>query len=219
MAVTLSTLVRVISVVNFAKFAKHLADPYLALYETFLEEYDPELRKKTGSYYTPAAVVAGMTRLTDEVLRTKLDRTQGFATDNVTIVDPAMWTGTYVLSVLDTVAATEAASEGPGAVPARLREAADRLVGIEIQTGPYAVAELRVAAALHRHKADVAPDGLRLYVADTLDDPFAEQTLLAATMAPIAASRRNANKMKAHEPVVVIGTRPIERTPAGTVGS
>jgi len=215
MAVTLSTLVRVISVVNFAKFAKHLADPYLALYETFLEEYDPELRKKTGSYYTPAAVVAGMTRLTDEVLRTKLDRTQGFATDNVTIVDPAMWTGTYVLSVLDTVAATEAASEGPGAVPARLREAADRLVGIEIQTGPYAVAELRVAAALHRHKADVAPDGLRLYVADTLDDPFAEQTLLAATMAPIAASRRNANKMKAHEPVVVIGNPPYRENAGG----
>ncbi len=218
MAVSLSTLVRVISVVDFAKFAKHLADPYLALYETFLEEYDPKLRKKTGSYYTPAAVVAAMTRLTDEVLRTRLDRNQGFAAANVTIVDPAMGTGTYVLSVLETVAATVAASEGPGAVPTRLREAATRLVGIEIQTGPYAVAELRVAEALHRYHADLPTDGLRLYVADTLDDPFAEQAHLAATMAPIAASRKNANKMKATEPVVVVIGNPPYRENAGGHG-
>ncbi|MGD0881476.1 MAG: N-6 DNA methylase [Acidimicrobiales bacterium] len=106
LSVTLDTLVRVISVVEFDKFAKHIADPYLALYELFLEEYDPELRKKTGSYYTPAAVVASMTRLTDQVLRTRLGRSQGFASDNVTIVDPAMGTGTYVLDVLETVAKT-----------------------------------------------------------------------------------------------------------------
>jgi hypothetical protein len=101
LAVTLDTLVRVISVVDFARFAKHIADPYLALYELFLEEYDPELRKKTGSYYTPAAVVASMTRLTDQVLRTRLDRPQGLADGSVTIVDPAMGTGTYVLDVLE----------------------------------------------------------------------------------------------------------------------
>lgn len=219
LAVTLDTLVRVISVVDFARFAKHIADPYLALYELFLEEYDPELRKKTGSYYTPAAVVASMTRLTDQVLRTRLDRPQGFADEGVTIVDPAMGTGTYVLDVLETVAGTVAASEGPGAVPARLRDAAKRLVGIEIQTGPYAVAELRVAEALHRYKAGIPPDGLRLYVADTLDDPFAEQAHLAATMAPIAASRRNANKMKAEEPVVVvIGNPPYRENAAGHGG-
>jgi len=219
LAVTLDTLVRVISVVDFSVFAKHIADPYLALYELFLEEYDPELRKKTGSYYTPAAVVASMTRLTDQVLRARLDRPQGFADGGVTIVDPAMGTGTYVLDVLETVASTVAAAEGPGSVPARLRDAAARLVGIEIQTGPYAVAELRVAEALHRYNAGIPADGLRLYVADTLDDPFAEQAHLAATMAPIAASRKSANKMKATEPVVVvIGNPPYRERAKGHGG-
>jgi predicted helicase len=104
-------------------------------------------------------------------------------------------------------------------VAARLRETATRLAGIEIQTGPYAVAELRVAEALHRHKAGIPAGGLRLYVADTLDDPFAEQAHLAATMAPIAASRRNANKMKADEPVVVvIGNPPYRERAKGHGG-
>jgi len=204
LSVTLDTLVRVISVVDFTKFTNHVADPYLALYELFLEEYDPELRKLTGSYYTPAAVVASMTRLVDQVLRTRLGRPLGLAADNVTIVDPAMGTGTYVLDVLETVAATVGNGEGPGAVPSRLRDTASRLVGIEIQTGPYAVAELRVAEALHRYNAGLPDDGLRLYVADTLDDPFAQEAQLAATLAPIAASRRGANKVKADEPVVVV---------------
>jgi hypothetical protein len=219
LVVTLDTLVRVISVVDFGRFATHIADPYLALYEHFLAEYDPELRKLTGSYYTPGAVVSAMTRLTDQALRTRLGLDQGLASKNITIVDPAMGTGTYVLDVLETVAQTVANAEGPGAVPARLRDTARRLVGIEIQTGPYAVAELRVAEALHRYDAGIPADGLRLYVADSLDDPFAEQAHLAATLAPIAASRKGANEMKAHEPVVVVlGNPPYRENAAGHGG-
>jgi hypothetical protein len=214
LVVTLDTLVRVISVVDFGRFATHVADPYLALYEHFLAEYDPELRKLTGSYYTPGAVVSAMTRLTDQALRSHLGLEQGLASKNITIVDPAMGTGTYVLDVLEVVAATVADAEGPGAVPARLRETATRLVGIEIQTGPYAVAELRVAEALHRYDAGIPADGLRLYVADSLDDPFAEQAHLAATLAPIAKSRQGANEMKAHEPVVVVLGNPPYREKA-----
>jgi hypothetical protein len=219
LVVTLDTLVRVISVVDFGRFATHVADPYLALYEHFLAEYDPELRKLTGSYYTPGAVVSSMTRLTDQALRTRLGLEQGLASKNITIVDPAMGTGTYVLDVLEVVAVTVADAEGPGAVPSRLRDTATRLVGIEIQTGPYAVAELRVAEALHRYDAGIPADGLRLYVADSLDDPFAEQAHLAATLAPIAASRKGANVMKAHEPVVVVlGNPPYRENAAGHGG-
>lgn len=128
LAVTLDTLVRVIAAVDFQRFAHHQADPYLHLYEHFLAVYDPKLRKKTGSYYTPAPVVAAMTRLTDDILRTRLGRAEGLADSSVTIVDPAMGTGTYVLRVLETIAATVEAAEGQGAVPARLRAAASSVV-------------------------------------------------------------------------------------------
>ena len=204
LSVTLDTLVRVVSVVDFGRFAKHIADPYLALYEHFLAEYDPDLRKLTGSYYTPAAVVTAMTRMTDQVLRSRLGRAHGLASDGVTIVDPAMGTGTYVLDVLETTARTVTADQGAGAVPARLTDTARRLVGIEKQAGPFAVAELRIAEALRRYNAKAPTGGVRLYVADTLDDPFAQEAHLAATMRPIAESRRGANRMKATEPVVVV---------------
>lgn len=219
LSVTLGTLVRVIGAVDFSRFSRHVADPYLALYEHFLAEYDPELRKQTGSYYTPARVVTGMTRLTDQVLRSRLNRAEGLATDGVMIVDPAMGTGAYVLDVLESVAQTVAADQGLGAVPARLGETAERLVGIEKQTGPFAVAEMRVAEALRRHSAPTPRTGVRLYVADTLDDPFAEQARLAATMEPIAASRRRANRVKASEPVmVVLGNPPYKERARGDGG-
>lgn len=218
LTVTLDTLMRVIAVVEFGRFAHHRADPYLHLYEHFLAVYDPALRKLTGSYYTPAAVVSGMTRLTDEVLRTRLGRDAGLADPTVTIVDPAMGTGAYVLDVLETVADTVRAEQGPGAVPGQLKEAASRIVGVEKQTGPFAVAELRVAEALHRHGATAPAGGVRLYVADTLDNPFAEQARLAATLDPIAISRRHANKMKAEEPVLVVLGNPPYRERARGLG-
>ena len=219
LAVTLDTLVRVISVVDFSRFATHIADPYLALYEHFLAEYDPALRQQTGSYYTPAPVVAAMTRLVDQVLRTRLGRAHGLADDDVVVVDPAMGTGAFVLDVLETVAETVRTYEGPGAVPARLTSTASRLVGIEKQTGPFAVAEMRVNEALRRHGARAPRGGLRLYVADTLDNPYAEETHLAATLEPIAVSRRQANEMKKAEPVLVmLGNPPYRERARGDGG-
>ena len=96
---------------------------------------------------------------------------------------------------------------------------AKRLVGIEKQTGPFAVAEMRVSEALHRYAASPPRGGVRLYVADTLDDPYAEETRLAATMEPIAISRRRANEMKKSEPVlVVLGNPPYREHARGHGG-
>jgi len=219
LTVTLDTLVRVISVVDFDRFPKHETRAYATLYETFLETYDNELRKQSGSYYTPAPVVAAMCGLTDQVLRRRLGAKDGFASPQVTVLDPAAGTGQYPVEVLELIAAVVQYSEGPGAVPARLSQAAERVVGIEKQAGPYAVAEMRVAELLARHGASTPDGGLRLYVADSLDDPFVEATHLAATLEPIARSRRLANEVKASTPVmVVIGNPPYRERAKGRGG-
>ena len=50
---------------------------------------------------------------------------------------------------------------------------------------------------------------MRLYVTNTLDDPYVEQTQIAATYAPLARSHRRANQVKTRTPVtVVIGNPP-----------
>lgn len=218
LTVTLDTLVRVISVVDFTKFPKHETRAYATLYESFLETYDNELRKQSGSYYTPAPVVAAMAGLTDQVLRRRLGAKDGFASPQVTVLDPATGTGQYPVEVLELIAAVIQHQEGPGAVPARLSQAAERIIGIEKQAGPYAVAEMRVAELLARHGAKAPDGGLRLYVADSLDDPFAEVSHLAATLEPIARSRRLANAVKAETPVMVVIGNPPYRERAKGVG-
>lgn len=219
LTVTLDTLVRVISVVDFTKFPTHETRAYATLYESFLETYDNELRKLSGSYYTPAPVVAAMAGLTDQVLRRRLGAKDGFASPQVTVLDPATGTGQYPVEVLELIAAVIQHQEGPGAVPARLSQAAERVIGIEKQAGPYAVAEMRVAELLVRHGTKTPDGGLRLYVADSLDDPFAEVSHLAATLEPIARSRRLANEVKASTPVmVVIGNPPYRERAKGHGG-
>ncbi len=87
-------------------------DTYLHLYEHFLDLYDNELRKKSGSYYTPREVVEQMVRLAEEALITRLGITSGFRDPDVLTVDPAMGTGTYLHTILDRVARNVAQKDG-----------------------------------------------------------------------------------------------------------
>ena len=68
LATSLRTLERVLEVVDWPKISKGRDDAWLYFYEDYLAIYDNELRKQTGSYYTPE-VVGAMVRLTDEALR------------------------------------------------------------------------------------------------------------------------------------------------------
>jgi Type ISP C-terminal specificity domain/N-6 DNA Methylase len=218
-AVSLRTLVRVLAVVDWPTISRGDPEKWLLFYEDFLQEYDPVLRRATGSYYTPVAVADAMARMVDGLLRTRLGRRDGFAAPDVTVVHPAMGTGTFLFRIIERIAQGVEGAEGAGAVPARLREATRRLVGFEIQTGPFAVAEFRLDEELRRREASIPDDGFRIYVTDTLGDPYAAEHRLAAVYQPIARSRRRANQVKADEPVVVvIGNPPYRERSRGRGG-
>lgn len=218
-SIVVPTLLRVIGAVDWENIGSGNSDSYLHLYEHFLSEYDEELREQSGSYYTPNQVVAFMVDFVESILRHKLDKAWGLATDDVFIIDPAMGTGTFLLSVIDSVAQTIAAEQGAGAVPAQLRDLFRRLIGFEKQTGPYAVAELRIHQALKAHHDTEVPEKeARLYVADTLDSPYVEYSTLSGFEA-IARSRREANKVKRSTPIlVVIGNPPYDSKAKGKGG-
>jgi hypothetical protein len=216
---TLDLMVRVVASVDWAKIRVAKEDAYPRLYENFLSVYDEDLRKQSGSYYTPREVVTEMVRLTDDVLRTRLGCAQGYLSPNVLTVDPAMGTGTYLHSVVEHVAGQVAETTGPGAVPAAVGKLAKALVGFELQMGPFAVGEMRTADLLKRYGADVPKGGMQLYVTSTLDDPYLEQTQLGSGYEPIAKSRRAANKIKASTPVTVVMSNPPYREHAQNEGS
>ncbi len=148
--------------------------------QDFLEVYDNELRKRTGSYYTPPEVVGAMVRLVDEALRDPelFDRATGFASPDVTVADPAAGTGTFLLGVFRQIAATVEADQGAGPVPAFIAAAAKRLIGFELQFGPFAVAQLRLIAEMHALIPTGAIPDIRLYITDTLGNPYVEEETL-----------------------------------------
>ena len=215
-SVAVTILLRVIGAINWDQLAD--ADAYLRLYEHLIGEYDPQ-RMRGGSYYTPNDLVSFMVRFVDEILRVKMGKPRGLASDDAVITDPAMGTGTFLLSVIDSVAATINAEGGQAAVPPELRALLGRLIGFEKQTGPYAVAELRIHEALkNKYGTEIPEKDARLYVADTLDDPHAEQTYLPPAFDSIASSRREANKIKRDQPVLVVIGNPPYKARAKSMG-
>jgi hypothetical protein len=219
-SIVVTTLQRVVGAVDWDALSHGNADTYLHLYEHFLEEYDAELRRRSGSYYTPNEVVAFMVRFVEQVLRSRMGIGWGLAAEEVMIVDPAMGTGTYLLNIINCVARTITEEEGPKAVAPQLRSLFGRLIGFERQTGPYAVAELRIHQALKaEYQTEIPEKRVKFFVADTLDDPYVEQVHIPLTLEPIARSRREANKIKRDMPIlVVIGNPPYGERARGLGG-
>ena len=203
---SLGTLTRVLNEVNWSTLSKDKPEAWLYFYEHFLEVYDNRLRKLTGSYYTPPEVVSAMTNLVDQALRGPLfERAAGLASSDVTLADPAVGTGTFLLGALRRIAANVEADQGAGAVGPAIASAAKRLFGFEMQFGPFAVAQLRLLAemrALTKAKKAPPPE-LNLFITDTLGNPFVEEEQLPQIVEAIAKSRREANKVKRDQPITV----------------
>jgi hypothetical protein len=222
---SLATLTRVLDEVNWHTISKDKPEAWLYFYEDFLEVYDNKLRKRTGSYYTPPEVVSAMVNLVDEALRGPLfERSTGFADPDVIVADPAVGTGTFLLGVLRRIALTVTDDQGAGAVRGAIDRAAKRVIGFELQFGPFAVAQLRIIAEMQalmttpQASTPPVPD-LRLFITDTLGNPFIEEETLGQVYEPIAKSRRDANTIKKTKPItVVIGNPPYKEKAEGRGG-
>ena len=163
-----------------------------------------------------------MTNLVDQALRGPLfERAAGLASSDVTLADPAVGTGTFLLGALRRIAANVEADQGAGAVGPAIAAAAKRLFGFELQFGPFAVAQLRLLAemrALTKTKKAPPPE-LNLFITDTLGNPFVEEEQLPQIVEAIAKSRREANKVKREQPItVVIGNPPYKEKAEGRGG-
>lgn len=224
---SLGTLQRVLNEVNWSAISKDKPEAWLYFYEDFLEVYDNKLKKMTGSYYTPPEVVSAMVRLVDEALRGPLfERADGLASEDVTIADPAVGTGTFLLGVLRKIAENASDRQGEGAVRGAIAAAAKRLFGFELQFGPFAVAQLRLLAELRallksrkKGEAELPVPDLNLYITDTLGNPFVEEEQLQHIVEAVAKSRREANKVKRGQPITVVIGNPPYKNQASGLGS
>jgi hypothetical protein len=199
-------------------------DPILYFYENFLETFDPKAREKYGVYYTPVQVVRYMAGALDRALREHLG-TDGLRDPNVNILDPATGTGTFLLGVAERVRDQIAADHSPEEAAMALAELARRMYGFELLVGPYAVAHYRLHHTLR--SVPVPPGGeppqvdlprLGIYLADTLSNPETDTPMgaLGIQGIPIAEERREANRIKAQQPILgIIGNPPYRRLKRG----
>ena len=114
-------------------------------YEPFLEAFDPELRKELGVWYTPPEIVRYQVRKVERLLKDKLGCRAGFADERVVVLDPCCGTGAYLLEVIRRIAAAIRARGDEAMLAAELLEAVStRIIGFEILTAPFVIAQFQL---------------------------------------------------------------------------
>lgn len=217
LSTSLGMLQRVINAVPTGTMSGGQRDPWLHFYEDFLAEYDPELRKDAGAYYTPVEVVHAQVAIVDDLLRDKMGKRFGWASGGVNVLDPAVGTGTYLLGIIEQSLARLAEEEGPGVVAARADVLAGSLYGFEVMVGPYAVAALRLTRMLQQYGSQLPSDGVQVMLTNTLESPYEAIPELPLLYQPIGLEHKRAKRVKETVPIFVcIGNPPYDRHAAAT---
>ena len=189
----------------FERFSEGEAVQYF--YEPFLAEFDPQLRRQLGVWYTPPEVVRYMVARVDRALKDDLGIADGLAADNVYVLDPCCGTGAYLGEVLRRIDANLRA-QGSGALTgARVKQAAmERVFGFEIMPAPFVVAHLQVGLTMQALDAPLSDEGderAGVFLTNALTgwEPTTQKPL---PFPELEEERDRADRVKQDTPVLVI---------------
>ena len=196
------------------------AGPIIHFYEDFLSDYDPDIRKKRGVYYTPESVVSYIVRSVDKVLTDQFNLSDGLAhtgtvdvngtqLPKVQILDPAAGTGTFLRSIIEQIHHTIITSGMAGAWEEYVsNHLLPRLYGFERMVAPYTMCHLTLTHQLTQLGYNLQ-DGERLnvYLTDTLESKDPQEGLFTF-LDEIAREAESAATVKRALPVMVIVKNP-----------
>ena len=173
-------------------------DPIIHFYEDFLQEYDPNERKKMGAYYTPVPVVRYIVRQVDRILKEDFGISKGLASDEmitqtvasqpyrhpgdrkdrttteisvprVQILDPAVGTATFLNETIKFIYQGFKGQEGRW--PAYVNDnLLKRLFGFELMMAPYTIAHMKLGMTLKETGVEELNDRLGIYLTNTLEE-------------------------------------------------
>ncbi|OHB79415.1 MAG: hypothetical protein A2Z25_21415 [Planctomycetes bacterium RBG_16_55_9] len=181
------------------------ADPVVHFYETFLAQYDPGEREQRGVYYTPGDVVGYIVRSLDIILKRYFEKADGFACQNVTVLDPAAGTLTFLAETAKIAVNEFSASYGGGGKDQLIKNhILKNFYAFELMMAPYAVGHLKMGFLLEElgyklHK----DDRFKLYLTNTLDLEELAQSALPG-MSSLSEESYAAGKVKKEQPILVI---------------
>ena len=195
-------------------------DPVIHFYEDFLKEYDPELRKKLGAFYTPLPVVRFIVRSVDYLLEKDFGLANGLAdtsklengTHRVQILDPAVGTGTFISATIRIIYEKLIKSGQKGRWATYVHhDLLPRLHGFEIMMAPYTIAHLKLGMAFKETGFWNFHRRLGIYLTNSLEDSKTIDTLFGGFgfAESIAEESKEAAVIKNRTPImVVIGNPP-----------
>lgn len=194
-------------------------DPVIHFYEDFLKEYDANLRKKLGAFYTPLPIVRFIVRSVDSLLEKEFGLAAGLADTSkvatgihrVQILDPAVGTGTFISAVIRVIYTRLLKSGQKGRWPAYVHhDLLPRLHGFELMMAPYTIAHLKLSMAFKETGFWNFHRRLGIYLTNSLEESGAQPELLAFDFAAsIAEESKEASIIKNETPImVVIGNPP-----------
>lgn len=205
-------------------FARYdMGDAVQYFYEPFLAEFDPELRKDFGVWYTPPEIVRYMVGSVDKALRENFHLADGLADPSVIVLDPCCGTGAYLVETLKLIRRRLVEGYGESQAGLKIKEVAKkRLYGFELLPAPYVVSHLQIDLMLTRwgaaldHEQD---ERAGVFLTNALtgwvpikspkDLPFSEFT----------AERDAADHVKQQEQILVIlGNPPYDGHPGMAIG-
>ncbi len=180
-------------------------DPIIHFYETFLSEYDPKTREMRGVYYTPEPVVSYIVRSLHSILKEQFSKPDGFADKNVTVLDPAAGTLTFLAETAKLAVDEFVSKYGKGGRKNFIKDhILKNFYAFELMMAPYAIGHLKMSFLLeelgYRLQKD---DRVKLYLTNTLEMEELPETKLPG-MASLSEESHLAGKVKKEQPILVI---------------
>lgn len=181
------------------------ADPVVHFYETFLSVYDPKERKIRGVYYTPEPVVSYIVRSLHQILKEKFGLADGLASPEVTLLDPAAGTMTFVAEAAKKAVEEYEAKYGTGGRKSFIRDHILRnFYAFELKMAPYAIGHIKMAFILEELGYTLGPEErFKFYLTNALEmeePPGSPYPLLVS----LAEESHRAGEVKQKIPILVI---------------
>ncbi|HUU39916.1 MAG TPA: type ISP restriction/modification enzyme [Desulfatiglandales bacterium] len=194
-------------------------DPVVHFYETFLAEYDPKTREKRGVYYTPEPVVSYIVSSLHNILKEHFNKADGFASDSVTVLDPAAGTLTFLAEAAKLAVEEFVRKYGEGGKEHFIKEhILKNLYAFEIMMAPYAVGHLKMSFLLEELGYKLREDDrFKLYLTNTLEMEELAQTVLPG-MSSLSEESHLAGKVKKEQPILVILGNPPYSISSANIG-
>jgi type I restriction-modification system DNA methylase subunit len=178
-------------------------DPIVHFYETFLAEYDPRLREQRGVYYTPEPVVSYIVRSLNIILKEKFEKPNGFASEGVTVLDPAGGTLTFLAEAAKI--AVEEFPYGKAAVKKFIKEnILKNFYSFELMMAPYAIGHIKISFLLEELGYKLQDDDrFKLYLTNTLEFKEFASGDLPGTQS-LSEESKLAGDVKREKPILAI---------------